>query len=264
MFLLPHILFIVGSLVITIALMVGLAFVKNQKAKDAILKIFAVMTFVIHISIMWVDFLKNGKAEAYDNILFPIYFCNLTMYLLLICAFIKNKKSYAWQIFATFIAYAGVFGTLITLFTTPLEIPANYERVKSLVSHVTMMWGCLYLFVGKYIKINVFNLVPYCIGLLSCGVVGSIVNGIFLWAGLGERNAMYLQHPPAEAPMFTCWSISGLMILLIFVFTAIYEMFAYKKEYRFYRSLEGFWNYFPRPKKKDKAEVATSESSYNK
>lgn len=222
------------------------------------------MTFVIHISIMWVDFLKNGKAEAYDNILFPIYFCNLTMYLLLICAFIKNKKSYGWQIFATFLAYAGVFGSLITLFITPLELPTNYERVKSLVSHVTMMWGCLYLFVGKYIKIHVFNLVPYCIGLLFCGVVGVIVNSIFLWAGLGERNAMYLQHPPAEAPMFTCWSIAGLMILLIFIFTAIFEMFSYKKEQRFYKSTQFFWDYFPKPENKNKTKLVASKNPNDK
>ena len=114
-----------------------------------------------------------------------------------------------------------------------------------------MMWSCLYLFVGKYIKIHVFNLIPYSIGLLFCGVVGVIVNSIFLWAGLGERNAMYLQHPPVEAPMFTCRSIAGIMILLILIFTAVFEMFAYKKELRFYKSTQFLRDYFPKLKKEN-------------
>ena len=116
----------------------------------------------------------------------------------------------------------------------------------------------------KYVKIHVFNLVPYCIGLLFCDVVGVIVNSIFLWAGLGERNAMYLQHPPAEAPMFTCWSIAGLMILLIFIFTAIFEMFSYKKEQRFYKSTQFFWDYFPKPENKNKTKLVASKNPNDK
>ena len=254
MFKMPHILFIVVSLTVSVGMMIGLFFVKNRKAKDAILKSFALATFIIHISIMWVDFLKNGKAEAYDNILFPIYFCNFIMYLLLICAFMPNKESRVFKVFATFVAYAGVFGSVITLVITPFEIPATYERVKSLVSHVTMLWGCLYLFVGGYVKIGVFNLIPYVIGLAGCGIVGVIVNAVFLWAGLGERNAMYLQHPPAEAPMLSCWAISGLMLLVIFIFAALYECFAYGKQKRFYKSAQMMWEYFPQPEKKNESQ----------
>ena len=75
---------------------------------------------------------------------------------------------------------------------------------------------------------------------------------------------MYLQYPPAEAPMLSCWSIAGLMILLIFIFTVIYEIFAYKKEQRFYKSTQFFWDYFPKPEKKNKPKLAASENSNDK
>lgn len=63
MFKMPHILFIVVSLTVSFGMIIGLYFVKNRKAKDAILKSFALATFIIHISIMWVTFLKTEKRK---------------------------------------------------------------------------------------------------------------------------------------------------------------------------------------------------------
>ena len=98
---------------------------------------------------------------------------------------------------ATFIAYAGTFGALITLFEChyfagpePDLSFGNFKR--SMISHSTMMVGCLYLFVGGYVKIRVSNLIPYCVGLVGCLVLGIAVNGLFAAFGLPSPNAMYL------------------------------------------------------------------------
>src|SRR5690606_33311645 len=106
---------------------------------------------LLHISIMWVTYLKNdgNYGYAFDNILFPIYFCNLTMYCLMICSFL-NPTTKGFKIFATFTAWGGIFGSLISLFYPDyyLNTPTlkDWGVLKSMLSHSTMLVGCLYLF----------------------------------------------------------------------------------------------------------------------
>ncbi len=246
MFSLEHILYIIISLVVVGLLMFGVSFVHSQKWKNRILIIFALLCFFTHISIMYQTFFTNDTnyGNAYDNILFPIYFCNYMMYLLLAVSFIRNKESKIFKCIATFVAYGGIFGSLITLFVTPPGI-AEWESFKSALSHTFMLMGCLYLFVGKYVRINVYNLIPYAEGLLSCGVVGGVVELIFFLCGKPSPNAMYLVHGPNELPEFKFWMFVIVMLALIFIFTCIWEYFARKKEQRWYKNIDDLSLYIP-------------------
>ena len=67
---------------------------------------------------------------------------------------------------------------------------------KSFISHSVMMIGSLYLFVGGYVKIRVFNLIPYSAGLIFTLFVGLAVNGLFAACGLEMPNAMFLLGSP--------------------------------------------------------------------
>ena len=124
MYNLEHILYIVISLIIVGLLLFGASFIKNQTWKNVFLLFWAFACFFFHISNMYVTFFQNetGGGYAADNQLFPIYFCNYMMYLLVIASLWHNKESRFYKIFATFVAYGGVFGALITLFVTPPKI----------------------------------------------------------------------------------------------------------------------------------------------
>ncbi len=238
-----QILYIVISLLATVGLLVGGAFIKKQKHKDLFLKTFALATFVVHISIMWVDFLKSGSADAPDNILFPIYFCNLAMYLLITVAFMKNKNSKLFNILATFTAYAGMFGALITLFENHYFAGENpvlsYYNFKSMISHSLMLVGSLYLFVGGYVKVKVKNALYFVYGLAGCFVLGTGINLLFAACNLPAPNAMFLQASAVDGVSFlTGYFIGPVMLVLIFVFTVIFEMFAFKKGDRWYNHLK--------------------------
>jgi Zn-dependent protease with chaperone function len=224
-----HLWYIFVSLAVTVGLLwLGHRFLKSSRGKDLFLKTFAFLTFFLHISIMWVEFLKNGNASAYDNILFPKYFCNFCMYLLMIVSLWENKKSKTFQAIAVFTAYGGFFGAMISLIYPDyyLGAPNMFEWgvFKSLLSHSTMLVGSLWIFVGGYIPIRRTNVILYSGGLLGCGALGLIVNWLFKNNGLPDPNAMYLQHPPlAEAPFLNAYTIAALMVLVIFLFTLIYE-----------------------------------------
>lgn len=105
-----------------------------------------------------------------------------------------------------------------------------------------MMIGSLYLFVGGYVKIRVFNLIPYSAGLIFTLFVGLAVNGLFAACGLEMPNAMFLLGSPIEEiPFFNGYGIGLLMICLILLFTATWEFFAVPKGERWYNRLKDFF-----------------------
>lgn len=245
-----HILYIVISLVVISLLLFGAHYIKKKLFKDIFLLFWALLCFFFHISTMYTSFFaNNGIGNAYDNQLFPIFFCNYMMYLLLATSFWWNKESKIFKCLSTFVAYGGTFGALITLFVTPPGF-SDWSTLQSALSHSCLLIGSLWLFVGGYVKINVYNLIPYSIGLLSCGVVGGLVELIFYLGGLPSPNAMYLVHGPYELPEFKWWMFALCMLFIIFVFTALWEHFTRRKEDRWFKNKQDLYIYFPQRKKK--------------
>jgi len=205
-----------------------------QKHKDMYLKFWAWATFFLHISPLWIEFLKGNQAIAADNMLFPIYFCNLSMYLLVVVAIWGNKKTKAFNYLATMTGYAGTLGALISLFYPEYYIHGGsifeWGVFKSMLSHSTMLIGSLYLIVGGYFKVEKQNTIIYAAGLLIFGLIGIIVNQTFAWAGLNEPNAMFLQRPPIEeVPFLNAYVIALMMVVLIFGMTSLVDYLRIKQ-----------------------------------
>ncbi|OHE40759.1 MAG: hypothetical protein A2Y16_06940 [Tenericutes bacterium GWF2_57_13] len=235
---LPHLLYIVISLGVTVLLLIyAKKTLVRQPSKDRFLKMFGLLTFFLHVSVLWVDFIKNGAASVPDNVLFPIYFCNLSMYMLLLTAFVEDKESKFYRFVSVMTAYGGFFGAMISLMypTYYLGSASMFEWgvFKSMTSHSAMLVGSLWLFVGGYVPIRKSNTFVYFGGLLLYGGIGLAVNAIFASAGLHDPNAMYLSAPPlSEAPFLSCWTIAGLMILSIHGFTLAWQKIAATREER--------------------------------
>lgn len=99
------VLFLVIFLVIIVLGMFCLSKVKEDKTKNIILKVFARGCFITHISVMWQTSFSNAGSGIVDrSILWPIYFCNVTMYLLLIVATMK-KDTKVFKVIATEVAF---------------------------------------------------------------------------------------------------------------------------------------------------------------
>ena len=247
MFDLAHILYMVISGVVTAALLIVAAFfVKTQESKDRILKISAVLTVALHFSSLWVDYLTTGSAEVENNHLFPIYPCNILMWLLLIAAYVKNKQCTAFEILAEFVFWGGVVcGSIGIIFNINYGNNPNlldYDIFKGLFSHSTMLFGCIYLLVGKYIRIRVFNVLSCALGLSLFLIDGMTINALYKYFGLEPVNAMYLQESPiASMPWLSPVFMGLLALALLFVGLALYEL-RLPKEERWYTKIQTYKN----------------------
>lgn len=218
--------------------------IKQERTRDLVLKISAIITVVIHYSSLWIDFFTNGIAVVEAPMLLPIYPCNICMWLLLICAYFKDKNTKIFKIICEFTALAGTLcgfiGTIIN--ENFLNNPdfSNFNILKGLMSHTTMVFCCLYLIVMDYMKIRVIsNLFSCFCGLVFFVVDGIIINTLFAAFKLPEVNSMYLLHKPfPDIPFLNFFTIGIIGLFIGFIFCFIYEMIALKSNERWYYKLK--------------------------
>lgn len=246
MFDLKHILFMIFSLIgLVITFVLCGRFLKKQSKKDAVLKIAAILTLILHYSPLYVEFFTKGSAEVYATMILPLYPCNVAMWLLVIVAFYKNKQSKLYRIIAEFTFYLGIVGGVFGIMFN--EIYANnptfsdWHVLHGLISHVTLLLGCVWILIGGYIKIRVFNVISAAAGLLLLFVDGWALIGLYKLFGLTPVNCMFLLEPPlASVPFLNTYVIGVLAIILVFSVTSVYEYFALKKEDRWYNKLKNY------------------------
>lgn len=251
---------------VTIVMMIGLRFVKSQKIKDMALKVLAWLCFLFHISVMWQSSLTNGgTGTAPSAVLWPLYFCNVTMYLLLVVAQI-DKKSKVFKALATFVAYAGIIGTIVTFvdYNFPFAYDDgiySFERMKSTVSHAFMMMGSIYLFVGGYVKIRLKNIGYFVLGVLFNGLVGVAVNWYFITYNINTGiNAMWLRHTAMDGvPFLNGIGLAAIAVGLMVAFSLVWELIAVPIAKRKGMPEKYFWQEFEPAVTSWKAKLKTTK-----
>lgn len=239
-----HILYLIISSFLTIGGLCACYFlIKKESHKLIVLKISAVSTVVIHYSSLWVDFFTTGNAQVQSSMLLPIYPCNICMWLLLISAFCKRRNNVAFRILTEFTFWAGTVCGMIGIVlnenyaNTPTLL--DYDILKGLLSHSTMVFGAIYLLVSGMVKIRVFNAISAICGLLFFLLDGAIINGLYAIFALEPVNSMYLLEPPfPDMPWLQNYLMGIVAVLLIFAIGVLYEFLTLPKEKRWYYKLK--------------------------
>lgn len=219
--------------------------VTNQETKDSILKLFAILTVIIHYSSLWVDYLTMGEAKVESTMLLPIYPCNVCMWLLLIVAFMKNKESFICKSLMEFLAIGGTICGLIGLFANEIFLSnpyfSDYDSLKGLLSHSTMIFGTLFILTGGYIKIRTLSTtLSMLIGLMIFLTDGILVNAIYALFSLDSVNSMFLLEFPLDIPGLNSITLGILGVCIVFVLLAIHEQIHFEKEERWYFQLKSY------------------------
>ena len=210
------------------------------------LKFIAIVTVILHYSSLWVDYLEDGEATIGSEMLFAVHPCHVLMWMLFVSSFLQKKSGNISgkivQLMNEFLFFGGIvcgsIGIIINENFGNNPTLTDYHVLKGLLSHSTMIIGCIYVLVGGFIKIRVKNLFGIIAGLSLFIVDGVIVNSIFAIAGLDTPNSMYLMEPPfANMPWLNTAVIGVAALLVGFTATAIYEAIALPKEERWYTLL---------------------------
>ena len=244
MFDLGHILYMVISGVFSAALLWFMAKrFKTEDEKIGALKFFAIITVIIHYSSLWVDFFTKGSAEVASVMLLPIHPCNVCMWLLVASAFVKKRNTEVYRILTEFTFLAGCvcgfIGILLNENYDSNPTLLDYDVLKGLLSHSTMIIGCAYLAVCGIVKIRVKNIFSAIAGLLFFVVDGTVINTLYAIFKLDPCNSMYLLEPPFSDIPWLITPVMGLMgVAAAFIITALYEQIFLPKDERWYTLLK--------------------------
>ena len=249
----PHILYMVISAIITACILVAAAFlIKTKKGKESFLRFWALATVFIHYSSIYSDYYigKVKNPELGLSMFIPAYACNVCMWLLLIVAF-SNRKNKFISLVSHFVALGGIVCGVVGILlnenygafaaSNPGMHPMqDFEVVKGLLSHSTMLLGCIYLLVCDFVRVRVKTTpLGVTIGLAILFVDGLIVNGLNTVFGMPDVNSMYLHAVPFEKmPWLNTLTIGIVGVTAAFVISVLAEQFTLPKHRRWYSKIK--------------------------
>ena len=235
-------------LLIAVGLWIIKRYVKKKHTQSVILVSAAVFTILFHYSTFLLKLVSFGDAMEYlratPNLILPIYPCNVVMWSALIFALLREKHSKVGMFFSDYLFWFGIFSTLVGMFANVdfINNPtlADYENVKSIAAHATLLFNVLLLPIFGYVKIDVKRNIK------------SIIISVFVMAGIGcycnlvyhalvskeaayDVNSMFLLHSPFEGLDFLTYPVISLAALPIyFSVFLLCDVIAHKKGERFF------------------------------
>ena len=149
--------------IISVGLWLVKKHVKTEHTQNIILLAAAIFTIIFHYSSFIARLLTGGDAIKYlsenSNLLLPIYPCNVVMWCALIFACLRAKRSKLGDYFADYLFWFGIISTLVGMFANVdfINNPTltDYENVKSIGAHATLLFNVLLLHLFGYITIDV-------------------------------------------------------------------------------------------------------------
>ena len=204
-------------------------YVRQEHTKNMILIGAAIFTILVHYSSFIFKALSGGRAMEYlsetPNLLLPIYPCNVVMWSALIFAFLKNKKARVGSFFADYLFWFGIVSTLVGMFANVdfIKNPtlADYENVKSIAAHATLLFNILLLPFFGHVKVDVKrNISNIIISTLVMGILGFYCNLVFHALASAEIaydvNSMFLIHSPFDGLDFLTYPVIALIAIPIY------------------------------------------------
>ena len=241
-----HILYMLYSGLGGAAVLLALYFCKSKRANKIALRAIAIVTILLHYSTLWVEYFTTGAATVRPNMILLIYPCHVCMWLLLISSFLLDRDDIVSRTIKDFTFWGGTvcgaMGVILNEVYSSNPVLTDYYVLKGLLSHSTMVTGCILLFTAGFVSIRLFRgLIAVVAGLSLFVVCGHSVNALYEHFGLPACNAMFLQELPFEnAKWVNIWNIGLSALALVFVVSVLFEQFALPREQRWYARL-GKW-----------------------
>lgn len=226
-------------------------YIKPQHRKYVFIG-FSILTVFLHYSSFLFQVI-TGNTPTYipGNLFLPEWPCNVIMWLVFVSIFLilfdKNKVSQVIYDICFWIgAPCAVFGLVINFNFLGNPNLLDYDILKGLLSHVTLLYCCVFLFVEKYtnfdsLRIGVSAIIG-CILFIVCANYSRLIN---IALGRGEGGTM-LESPFDSLPWLNLYVICIGALLLYTIGITIYELICYPKDKLWFNKIK---NYFRKGEK---------------
>ena len=222
--------------------------VKTEGARSLLLLIAPIVTILFHYSTFIFHAFSGGAALEYlasnPNLILPIYPCNVVMWSCLVLTFIKSDDSKLKQLLIDYVFWFGIFSTMVGMFANVdfLMNPtfADYEIVKSIVAHATLLFNVLLFPLFGKIRFDFLrNMKNMILSVLGMYVIGLYCNLVFKALVSEERayevNSMFIIHSPFEGLEFLKYPIIAIVgLLLYFILFTVCDVLKHKKGERIF------------------------------
>ena len=230
-------------LIIAALLVIVKRTVRSKRTERILLLVAATVTILFHYSSLILRVLTGGEAIAYlrdtPNLILPIYPCNLVMWCCLILGLIRNTESRAARFLTDYIFWFGIFSTLVGMFANVdfIRNPtlADYEIIKSIAAHATLLFNVLLLAVFGRIRIDLGrNMWHMLLSVIGMYVIGLYCNLVFETLVSAERaydvNSMFIIHSPFDGLNFLTYPvIAAIALVLYLILFSVCELIKYPK-----------------------------------
>ena len=221
-------------LLIAVGLWLTKKYAVTARKREWALLAAAAATILFHYSTLLFKLFTGGGALAYlaenPNLLLPIYPCNVVMWAALLFALLKSKEGRLGRFLSDYLFWFGIVATLVGMFANVdfIKNPtlADYENVKSIGAHATLLYNVLLLPLFGYTGVGVKrNMKSILLCILMMAVIGGYCNLVFFAIGSAEVayevNSMFLLHSPFEGVALLTYPVISLIALPIYyaVFT---------------------------------------------
>lgn len=204
----------------------------NQKVRLNIIRASAIAMLLFHLSPVVINLFvqDNYMPVLYSTIIWPTYFCNVSLWVLVItfCGPKVLKKIYPIAINFAF------WGGFLTLLVPGFHAHSIFEwnTFRSYMSHTLMLFIALSVFVSGDYKPKVKDIIKVTMGLLAFIAYGAFTNFLFITYKNYSPNSMYLTGPMFEGTILYGYFVIPMFFLTMLTTFILYETFTLKKQDR--------------------------------
>lgn len=233
MFTLYHFVYLFVALAVVITVSVLLRNVK-PKTRISILRYTSLIMVLIHISPLIVEFFirQNYLDVGLDSAIWPIYFCNVVMWLFAITFCSANVMKKLYPVVINFAFIGGLLTIALPQFHSFDADFFDWIILRSYLTHTLMLFGALFAFMSKEYKPKVKDIIWVAISFIPLILWGLLTNYLFSTYKGYTHNSMYLEGPIFEGTILYWYVAITLIVVVLFSFFSIYEHFTLKKEDR--------------------------------
>ena len=226
---------------------------RSPRAQYAVFFAAGIVTVLVHYSSFFY-YLTTGAALEYvrENLclILPLYPCNILMWCALGYGFLGKKDSRLGLFLSDFLFWFGIFATLAGMFAN-FDFLANptltdYEVVKSILSHATLLFNVLLIPVLGYLRPrfgrNVLNLTLAIASMCLIGLYCNLTLEVLVsYEKALDMNSMFLlQTPFAPMPFLRGQIIAPVAALLYFILFAVLDIIRLPRGERWFDKIRNF------------------------